>query len=147
MPILNTLKALRNPKPNGRNKQTEQHFGPNSFTMFILKTKNLHLLHWFFENKHQLPTRKSHTRRTNPSAIQTWLLSEVMDWEKKEPNNHSYTIDQKQILVPFNFPGHSTGADLIFATTRLAERAYKAQQGRLIGQGHFLFPMCQTQMM
>lgn len=59
-----------------------------------------------------------------------------------------------QMLKPFNFPGHSTGADLTFAKITKKKQAgrwqrglYKAQQGWLIGQSYFPFPKSQTQMM
>lgn len=59
----------------------------------------------------------------------SWIAKKEKEKEKKNPcNNHSYTIDQKQMLKPFNFPGHSTGANLIFATTTNKKQAGRCQR-------------------
>lgn len=55
-------------------------------------------------------------------------------------------IDQQQMLEPFNFPGHSTGAHLVVTNVQQAGREVRepALQGLMTGQILVLNPLNQT---
>lgn len=122
MPILNTLKALRKAlksKAKWQKQADRTTFGSKLIYYVYIKNKKPSLIALILWEQ----TSAAYSQVTDMENKSICNSNMALIWghglEKKKPNNHSYTIDQKQMLAPFNFPGHSTGADLIFATTRL----------------------------